>query len=84
MGGYLVELEGDDDAEAEREPEGRVEQEERLPPPLAPVSRHPPARPPRPSSIPRLRRRRPPRGCRQKKKRRNEKKAPVREGKRAG
>lgn len=65
---YLVELEGDDDAEAEREPEGRVEQEEGLPPALAPVRGKPRAPPPRASAsaaaAPGLRpRRRPPRSC---------------------
>ena len=62
---YLVELEGDDDAEAEREPEGRVEQEECLPPALAPVLGQPRAPPPRASAAtPGLRpRRRPSRGC---------------------
>ena len=44
---HLVELEGDDDAEAEREPEGRVEQEEGLAPTLATVRQQPRAPPPR-------------------------------------
>jgi len=52
---YLVELEGDDDAEAERELEGRVEQEG-LPLALAPVHGQPRAPPPRASAAaPRLR-----------------------------
>ena len=58
---HLVELEGDDDAEAEREPEGRVEQEEGLRPALAPVRRQPRAPPPR-AAAPGLRPR-PPRSC---------------------
>ena len=67
---YLVELEGDDDAEAEREPEGRVEQEEGLPPAFAPVRGQPRAPPPRASAAaPRLRpRRRPPRSCERRRK----------------
>ena len=67
---YLVELEGDDDAEAEREPEGRVEQEEGLPPAFAPVRGQPRAPPPRVSTAaPRLRpRRRPPRSCERRRK----------------
>jgi len=53
---HLVELEGDDDAEAERELEGRVEQEEGLPLELAPVRGQARAPPPRASAAaPRLR-----------------------------
>jgi hypothetical protein len=59
---HLVELEWDDDTEAEREPEGRVEQEEGLPPALAAVRRQPRAPLPRAAAAPGLRPR-PPRSC---------------------
>jgi hypothetical protein len=60
---YLVELEWDDDAEAQREPKGRVEQEERFPPTLAPVRGQPRVLPCATAAASGLPSRRPPRSC---------------------